>query len=367
MRGRRSGYADCRVSTASKKKPPPATPLRQQLDVERTKIDVDHFDLTVRELIRMSEEGELHRAPEYQRHFRWDEETESRLIESLFLGLPVPSLFVATNTDGTWEVVDGLQRLSTLLHFGSDNEEMLAEIGKDEPLRLEGLEKIEDFNGHSYQELPTPLQLAFNRRALRVTALSDKSDFGARFDMFERLNTGGVALTPQEVRACIFLGSFNDLLRELAENDKFKALVKLQRAHHHDATREEIVLKFFAYLNNRERFDGAVTEFLNDYMEKSSRSFDIEAGRELFLSVIEELYSVTGGKPVLRGNYPNTPINQFEAILVGLGEIIRGGKAVAKPPKGWLNDKELVASSTKGTNTPSMLKRRITRSVELLS
>jgi len=276
-------------------------------------------------------------------------------------------LFVATNTDGTWEVVDGLQRLSTLLHFGSSAEEMLQEIEKEGPLRLSGLETIKQFNGLTYDELPTPLQLAFNRRALRVTALSDKSDFRARFDMFERLNTGGVALTPQEVRACIFLGPFNDLLRELGEDERFRRLVKLQKARQNDGTREEIVLKFFAYLNDRDRFDGAVTKFLNEYMDKNSKSFDVREGRELFLRVVQELDQITGSKPVLRGNYPNTPINQLEAILVGLGEIIGSGADVARPPNGWLNDNELVESSTKGTNTPSMLRRRINRAIELLS
>jgi uncharacterized protein with ParB-like and HNH nuclease domain len=90
--------------------------MQQQLEEQRRLVDVDNYTITVRELLTMAEKGELHRAPEYQRKFRWDEEAESRLVESLLLGLPVPNLFFATNTDGSWEVVDGLQRLSTLIH-----------------------------------------------------------------------------------------------------------------------------------------------------------------------------------------------------------------------------------------------------------
>src|SRR5690606_37556329 len=94
--------------------------ITAQFDAQRKKVDVDNFDVTVRELVRMVEEGEIDRAPEYQRKFRWDEERESKLIESVILGLPVPTIFMATNKDGTWELVDGLQGISSLVHFMGD-------------------------------------------------------------------------------------------------------------------------------------------------------------------------------------------------------------------------------------------------------
>ena len=126
--------------------------LQEQLDTHRQRVDVDHFDLTVRELLRMSGEGELKRAPVYQRKFRWSEETESRLVESVLLGLPVPSIFVATNPDGSWEVVDGLQRLSTLIHFSDASPEQLESIGKSAPLRLRGLTDLTHFNGYAFDD-----------------------------------------------------------------------------------------------------------------------------------------------------------------------------------------------------------------------
>lgn len=166
--------------------------LQEQLDAHRQRVDVDHFDLTVRELMRMAGEGELKRAPVYQRKFRWSEETESRLVESVLLGLPVPSIFVATNPDGSWEVVDGLQRLSTLIHFSDASPEQLVSINKSEPLQLRGLTDLTRFNGYTFDDLPAPVQLAFFKRALRVTALSDKSNRETRFELFERLNAGGL-------------------------------------------------------------------------------------------------------------------------------------------------------------------------------
>ena len=203
--------------------------LRGQMHEERLKVDVDYSDITVRELHRMLEEGELNAAPAYQRKFRWREEAESRLIESLLLGLPVPSIFVATNEDFTWEVVDGLQRLSTLVHFIGTSKRLLAQVGKENPLTLKDLDKITDLNGASFESLNDDLKLYFMRRTLRVTALSDKSDLQVRFDLFERLNGGAVSLTPQEVRACIYRGKFNELLGELARCRAHRGCVRVRR------------------------------------------------------------------------------------------------------------------------------------------
>ena len=118
-----------------------AIAMQDELGEQRRRIDVDNYTITVRELLSMAERNELHRAPEYQRKFRWNEQAESRLIESLLLGLPVPNIFVATNPDGSWEVVDGLQRISTLIHFASDSAEQMAEIRKHDNLTLSGLRK----------------------------------------------------------------------------------------------------------------------------------------------------------------------------------------------------------------------------------
>jgi len=315
----------------------------------------------------MTEAGELKRAPEYQRKFRWGQKDESRFIESLFLGLPVPSVFVATNKDGTWEIVDGLQRISTLAHFATESKELLTELSKGEPLRLTDLEKLTTFNDLTLQELPTPIRLQFFKRALRVTALSDKSDPEVRFDTFERLNRGGVALTAQEVRSCIFRGPFNDLLHELADSANFRSLVKLQDAQQDDGTREELALKFFAYLDWADKYDGQVTLFLNQYMKAYASTFDVAAGRKLFMDVTKRLRGMIPEGPFLRSAYYLTPQNQFEAVMVALGKILRAKKKTKKPPKGWRDDEIHVQYSTKGTKPRPAVQGRIGRAVELLA
>lgn len=341
--------------------------LREQLDTERLKVDVDYSDITIRELQRMLEADELNAAPTYQRKFRWSEEAESRLIESILLGLPVPSIFVATNNDFTWEVVDGLQRLSTLVHFIGDSEKLLARVGKEKPLRLEGLDKLTELNGIDYEGLDDDVKLYFMRRTLRVTALSDKSDLQVRFDLFERLNRGAVSLTPQEVRACIYRGEFNDLLDSLAENTKFREAVKLKSSNESDGTREELVLKFFAYLNNRSEFKQWVTRFLNNYMAQATGNFDLSDGREIFEATIDHLHEVLAGEPFLRRNTFVTPLNQLEAVMVGIAEVIRSGSPPGIPDDGWQNDPELVRTSTKGTNTVANVRGRIERARQIFS
>lgn len=343
--------------------------LNDQLSSYRRTVDADRYDVTVRELVRMAEEEELHRAPVYQRKFRWDEERESALIESLFLGLPVPSIFVATNRDGKWELVDGLQRVSTLLHFVAEDDETLSTINKEKPLRLTGLQKLTSFNELTFKKLPLSLQLAFQKRGLSVIALSDKSDMDVRFDVFERLNRGGVALTAQEVRACIYQGSFNTLLRELSTTPDFANLIKVKKKQADDGTAEEVVLKFFAYLNNRDSFKGAVATFLTAYMKRcheESGAFDYAENRALFTKVTKALSDALKG-PVLRTGTRVTPLNQLEAILVGAAEVVRAGNQIHVPRnRAWLDDPELVNASTKGTNTPSALRGRIDRAAELL-
>jgi uncharacterized protein with ParB-like and HNH nuclease domain len=173
-----------------------STNLIEQLNEQKRKVDFDSFDITVKELIGMFADSMIDIAPEYQRQFRWSEERQSAFVESVFLGIPIPSLFTAANPDGTWELIDGVQRLSTLIHFVGDDV-IRNRINLREPLVLSELEKLTDFNGKRFSDLPQSTQLQFLLKPLKVTTISDKSDLNVRFDLFERLNTGGVALTPQ--------------------------------------------------------------------------------------------------------------------------------------------------------------------------
>ncbi|MET9063477.1 DUF262 domain-containing protein [Streptosporangium sandarakinum] len=340
--------------------------LEEQLRGERGKVDVAVHNFSVRELVRMIVDEELNAAPNYQRKFRWEEDDEALFVESVFLGLPIPPLFVATNVGFQWEVVDGLQRLSTLAHFLARNDDEAKAIGREHPLRLNGLEKLTELNGMTYQELPKNLQVYFGRQPLQVVSLTDKSDRQVRFDVFERLNRGGIQLTAQEVRACVYMGEFNNFIEELSNDPRLKKLIKLQRSHENDGTRAEQVLKFFAYKNNRDAFDGKVERFLNDYMAKAESNFNYRTERIVFDRALEILFAACDGKPLLRKQTKVTPLVQFEACFVAAGDLAADGASVGQVAPNWLEDPELRASSGAGSNTKAMLRRRLARAKDLL-
>lgn len=125
------------------------------------------------------------------------------------------------------------------------------------------------------------------------------------------------------------------------------------------------MLKFFAYLNWADQYDGNVKSLLNRYMKESGPQLDLDQCRKLFDNVIDAIFEINKG-PLLRKGYGNTPINQLEAVLVGAGRILKAGKKLKTPPTDWLNDADLLKSSTKGTNTKSSFEARNARAEKLL-
>src|SRR5690606_34938227 len=131
--------------------------------------------------------------------------------------------------------------------------------------------KLSAINGLTFDQLPKSLQMMFMTRPIRVTVLNDRSDFEVRYDLFERLNTGGVTLHPQEIRNCVFIGKFNDFVGRLSQYPSFRSVVKTTPKKELTGNHEELVLKFFAYFEDRDNFVHGVKEFLNEYMKKKTK------------------------------------------------------------------------------------------------
>ena len=239
-------------------------------------------------------------------------------------------------------------------------------LGMDGPLILRDLPQLQSFEGVSFEVLPRQIKFLLEKRYVRVQVLNDQSVHEVRFELFRRLNAGAIALTPQEVRGVLYRGPFNAALEELSEYPSFRSLIKLKRPDKDNGTYGELALKFFAYLDWQEKFTGAVTDFLNDYMDSRKDDTDVADDVALFTSVSDELMRVVGG-PIKRPGVGWTPQNQFEAVMVAAGRLIRSGTTSFSPRPGWLEDRVLVNSSTKGTNTPKALATRIDRSVQLLT
>lgn len=330
----------------------------EQLDKERRKVDFDTFDISVKELASMAEQGIINIAPAYQRQFRWPISNQSKFIESVFLGIPVPSLFMAANKDGTWELIDGVQRLSSLIHF-SGTEDQLAKFSFPKPLKLDGMEVLTEFNGLNFNDLPATIRLKFSLRPLKVTTLSDKSDLKVRFDLFERLNTGGIKLTDQEIRACVFRGQFNDFLAEMSENEDFLSVVNLSSRKENDGTYSEFVLRFFAYFFNREKFDHSVVGFLNDFMSEASQQFNYKKNRKLFESTFSALRAELP-QGIKRGNRNLTPVNLYEAVAVGAAQAIDEGIDISNSDVSrWMNDAGLTALTSEASNSRARVLSRV--------
>ena len=323
--------------------------LDLQLREQRRTVDFDTFDIQVQQLLRMLEDGQISIAPAYQRQFRWGPDRCSQLIESLILGIPIPNLFMATNEDNSWEVVDGLQRLSAIVKFAG-TDELRKRLDLVGPLSLVKLQKVDTFNGMTFDSLPSTIQQHIRTRPLKVVTLNDKSDKIVRFDLFERLNTGGVSLSQQEIRDCVFQGPFADLLDDLAATDDFRTVVRLTNKQMIDGTIEECVLRFFAFLDRYRKFEHSVTDFLNDYMQDSTKAFDAKRRYE-FHDVFRHLAQCFPDGIRRPGRKGSTPLNLYEGVAVGAALAIRrAGHLVCDNTQKWLGHKQLKKVTTGATN-----------------
>jgi hypothetical protein len=336
--------------------------LSGQLGEQRRTVDFDTFDIQLQELLRQLDDKQISVAPVYQRHFRWDDTRCSQLIESLALGIPIPNLFMATNLDNTWEVVDGVQRLSAVVKFAA-SPELRARLNVGNQLILEGLEKLTHFNGLTYDQLPPNLQQHIRTRPLKVVTLNDKSDKRLRIDLFERLNTGGVVLTKQEIRDCVFYGPFAELLDKLALTADCHTVVRLTTKQDKDGTREECVLRFFSFLDRYKAFEHSVEDFLDDYMQHGAEKFsphDMQSRKSEFERVFAAL-AAAFPKGILRpGGKGTTPLNLFEGVAVGAALAMRkAGKLQTAGLQQWMAAPELRASTTGATNRRGAVIHRI--------
>jgi hypothetical protein len=208
--------------------------------------------MSVGELVSLYKENELDIHPEFQRFFRWSESQKSRFIESLLLGIPIPSIFVSQTKDGKWDVVDGLQRISTILQLMGilkDNDDKLVKRLKLEKTKyLPSLDKCvwDNPNGDEI-ELPELAKLKIKRSRLDIKIVLNTSDVKSKYELFQRLNTGGTIATHQEVRNCILLmvnKGFYDWVDVLRNNIDFKKCIPLSERQFDEQYDMELVIRF---------------------------------------------------------------------------------------------------------------------------
>jgi hypothetical protein len=262
------------------------------------------LDLSFNELMDMytSPDKELTIDPDYQRTFRWSAAKESRFIESLILGMPIPPIFVIELADSKYELIDGLQRLSSYFHFRGRLrlEDPDRPIRDGDALTLSDCDIVEELNGMRHDDLPPAIQIRLKRHFIRVEVIRKDSDQRLRYHMFKRLNTGGENLSEQEIRNCTLrmLEAGAQLMKFLIELSLLPDFKLCTESLSDDAKQkrfdQELVLRFFALKNNRQDFTHDVTDFLTDYAETiaepaKGRVFDYEAERRVFLKTFSLL------------------------------------------------------------------------------
>lgn len=270
------------------------------------------------DLFRMHQQEILQIQPTFQREVVWKGPDQTRFIDSLIKQLPIPSMcFAMDHRAQQWMVIDGLQRISTIIRF--------LEGG---PWKLASLEDIEPAIAGkpvSEMKLPaSPLHPYYTRvENLSVPVTVLRCDFKKRshmeylFTIFHRLNTGGMKLNNQEIRNCIYGGSFNQLLKDLDQYPAWRRINKMRPKQGYRFTKQEVILRFLTFHEKSSTYEGHLAKFLNSYMHEHQDADDawIAEKRTLFTGTIDQLARLLEGQP-----FPKTSVTVLEATLVGLAK-----------------------------------------------
>lgn len=288
--------------------------LIENVDRQIIKIRTKSLDISFNELYDMYKSKELTISPDYQRLFRWEEEQQSRFVESLILEMPVPPVFVIEGDDGVYELIDGLQRISSYLHFRG---ERLGET-TDDYLILHGCDIVSELNGLTFDQLPKALQIKLKRTFIRLEVIRKESEPSLKYHMFKRLNTGGELLSDQEVRNCTIrlLGSKGiDFLEACSKNEDFKSVIqKLSSDKRKTKYDQELVLRFFAIKNDIEHYKYPVTEYLTQYLEKMTKEeipFDYQKEKNIFERTFQYIKENWGAEAFSGKTANGTAKNEF--------------------------------------------------------
>ncbi|WP_323994666.1 DUF262 domain-containing protein [Aeromonas hydrophila] len=321
--------------------------LEEQIYAKRKEVRYDMRDLTVEYIsdkydfgIKYSEIDEDERKdfhvsrnvlfiPEYQREFTWDEKRQSKLIESILLGLPIPFIFVAENKDSAWEIVDGSQRIRTIHSFVKGS------------LRLSGLQSLNTANGISFQDLDSSRKGKFLDTALRIIILSEETTEDIKKDMFERINRGSDLLKSMEKRKGIYTGLFTSFIYDYVNKDKlFNELVKVDKWLESRQEKQELLLRFFALSENenyKSGVSGSISDYLDKYIDKKNNELSLLSPEDAKMKISEFIETINTVNKFVEATFPygyrhkqnpQTKRSVFEAISVGTFLALSSGKKI---------------------------------------
>ena len=311
--------------------------LIDEIEKAQRNVRTDAFQMSIGELVNLYEEGDIIIAPEFQRLFRWEISQKSKLVESLLLGIPLPSIFVYELENGQWELVDGLQRLSSVLEFMG---KLKAEDGTiSPPSILESTKYLPSLHNTVWEknaailgvdedqqtELDRRLQLTIKRSRIGVEILKRPSDSMTKFDLFQRLNAGGTVANAQEIRNCIILMVNEDYFRAIkaaAETDNFLNVTGLKDSQTEKQRHVEMAVRLLVH--TFVEYDGTldVGEYIDEGIVLLATEADIEGASSTISSSIDLLHQAAGSDVLRRfenGAYVGrVGLVGLEAIAVGV-------------------------------------------------
>lgn len=306
--------------------------LQEEIQKKRKEIIVDSYPMSIGEMLNLYKDKELDVHPEFQRIFRWDEEQKTNLIESILLGIPIPPIYVAQTISGKWDVIDGQQRLSTILQFAQI---LLDKDGKlIDPLVLRGTKYVPSLKNAKWDNddlFPTELRISFKREKLNFTIIRERADSDeAKYELFQRLNTGGTRLSPQELRNCILIMINRDMYEKISKVSEDKHYINcMQFTDLGQEERKDIenVVRFLIYriinpldVDKSRNMDAFLTEKLEEIA--NDKKYDVDHELKTYVKTFKLLDDVLGEnafKKYKKGKFSGqTLISAYEAIVPGV-------------------------------------------------
>lgn len=315
--------------------------LQKEIDKKRKEIHTDSYSMSIGELINLYRDGEIDVHPEFQRFFRWSAQQRTDLIESILLGIPLPPIFVYQREDGVWDVIDGIQRLSTIFQLvGALKDE---DKKKVDPLVLEKAKYLPSLEGKVWQRWAPNInakdtfskeqQLFIKRSKLDVTIILRQSDEDSKYELFQRLNRGGSLLSDQEVRNCILVMLNRDFfkwLQSLSAYSAFQDCIALSDRAIEERYDMELALRFLVFHDIDEdeiKNIGDLNAFLSRKMISIAKNkrFDFETNERVFKGVFDLLSSVLSADSFRRYDSKKKKflggfsVSAFEVVAFGIG------------------------------------------------
>lgn len=294
--------------------------LNEQITSNAKKINTTEYRMSIGEIINLYRDGEIVIDPDFQRLFRWDIFQKSRLIESILIGIPLPSIFIQQRDNGIWDVIDGLQRLSTILEFVGELVLNGEKVGK---IILNKTELLPDLQEKTYDDFSKETQLIFKRFALNLVILKKESDPEAKYELFDRLNSGS-KVNEQEIRQAIYRHKKKksiELIERLSETNSFKNLISISDKRLRESFDKELVLRFFALSYCPDKFKeygSSVKTFLDKYLVNDFDEDKLDEYEKKFTDFFELLSEENRIEKSIFHGKNGFSIAKYEVIILGM-------------------------------------------------